>query len=581
MSEDERGKAPPPPSPRQEAILSWARRRDRVHATVNAVAGSGKTTTLKQVCAALLEQHPGANLAFFAFNNHIANELKAKLPSGVTVQTVHSAGLAVIRERRKFVKIDGDKYKNLVRDLLQRVVEAPPGVLPPALENLRCSRPKPTDPAALSEWGQKVFRVQKATIALCDLSRAFLVLADDQDALEALADDHNLTDDLGGDEVDCAVELVKKARQQGMDLFESRGILDFTDMVFLPAAMPSRFPIRGKYDFILADEIQDFSPMMTRLLRRIVGFFGRFLGVGDPSQAIYGFAGADPQSFHKTTAAFYATTFPLDVCYRCPVKHIQEAQEFVPEIKPREGASEGVLETRDYSWVLENTPPGALVLSRTNAPLVSMTYAFLVKGVRAQMMGRDIGKSLVVTVQEIRKGFSQGRGKKRGAAPNADNFGAAIERWGEAQRSKLEKKKSQSESKVISLTDRVDCLTLLWEHFPEQDLDKFEDYISGFFSDVDSQPGTGITLSSIHRAKGLEAPHVVFLNPGKGCKATQPWEREQEKNLQYIAFTRSTEVLILTNAPKRSEVVVTSEVVVAEDPIVDPEMDNLVHPAQE
>ena len=58
----------------------------------------------------------------------------------------------------------------------------------------------------------------------------------------------------------------------------------------------------------------------------------------------------------------------------------------------------------------------------------------------------------------------------------------------------------------------------------------------------------GIILSSVHKAKGLEADKVFIVEPQKMPAAwvKQDWEREQELNIQYVAYTRAiTELVII------------------------------------
>src|SRR5581483_7957899 len=64
---------------------------------VNAVAGSGKTTTLLQA----LNRIPldtVANSLMVAFSRTIVEDLKKKAPPGVDVRTSHSLGMATISE---------------------------------------------------------------------------------------------------------------------------------------------------------------------------------------------------------------------------------------------------------------------------------------------------------------------------------------------------------------------------------------------------------------------------------------------------------------------------------------------------
>ncbi|OPX18911.1 MAG: hypothetical protein BZ151_12040 [Desulfobacca sp. 4484_104] len=53
---------------------------------VYALAGTGKTTTLK----AIAQAYPKAKMLYLAFNKAIADEAKSKFPPNVEVRTVHS-----------------------------------------------------------------------------------------------------------------------------------------------------------------------------------------------------------------------------------------------------------------------------------------------------------------------------------------------------------------------------------------------------------------------------------------------------------------------------------------------------------
>jgi superfamily I DNA/RNA helicase len=56
----------------------------------------------------------------------------------------------------------------------------------------------------------------------------------------------------------------------------------------------------------------------------------------------------------------------------------------------------------------------------------------------------------------------------------------------------------------------------------------------------------GTLLSSVHRAKGLEAKRVFILRPDlmPHPKAKSAWEKGQEANLEYVAITRAIEELV-------------------------------------
>ncbi len=65
--------------------------------------------------------------------------------------------------------------------------------------------------------------------------------------------------------------------------------------------------------------------------------------------------------------------------------------------------------------------------------------------------------------------------------------------------------------------------------------------ILSLFSDTKA----AIWLSTIHRAKGLEANRVFFLNPSQvpHPKAVMDWEKVQEMNCKYVALTRAKQTL--------------------------------------
>ena len=61
------------------------------------------------------------------------------------------------------------------------------------------------------------------------------------------------------------------------------------------------------------------------------------------------------------------------------------------------------------------------------------------------------------------------------------------------------------------------------------------------------------TLATIHKAKGLEANTVYWLNSSQ-CPskyARQDWQKQQEANLCYVAATRAKRELVLIEETER------------------------------
>jgi ATP-dependent DNA helicase RecQ len=69
----------------------------------------------------------------------------------------------------------------------------------------------------------------------------------------------------------------------------------------------------------------------------------------------------------------------------------------------------------------------------------------------------------------------------------------------------------------------------------------------------DQTIGTGVFLSTVHSAKGMEFPHV-FVPGGGWSRGKSPQEQEEERRVYYVAMTRARETLCLfdrSDSPNR------------------------------
>jgi superfamily I DNA/RNA helicase len=82
----------------------------------------------------------------------------------------------------------------------------------------------------------------------------------------------------------------------------------------------------------MLDEAQDLNNCQTELAIALAGKTGRILGVGDPFQSVFGFAGADHNSYVNFRDRLKATELPLSICYRCPTSHINLVNKVFPKI---------------------------------------------------------------------------------------------------------------------------------------------------------------------------------------------------------------------------------------------------------
>lgn len=266
------------------------------------------------------------------------------------------------------------------------------------------------------------------------------------------------------------------------------------------------------------------------------------LAVGDPRQSIQGFAGADPESFASLKAELDAVELPLSVCYRCPTSHLDLARLIVPQIEAAPEAIEGELDHMKIDDVLAGAQEGDLILSRLTAPAVSLCIQLIARRIPAKVKGRDIGAALAKDVQQIAEqpGFKMAK------------FPAFAEKWFKKREAKLLNKKSTNEQTITALWDRFNGLMACYEAFDSKTTLDLAKSIQDLFADQQRS----VMLSTIHRAKGLEADRVWLLGADKmpfHFKSMQDWELYQEECLHYVALTRAKRELYLVEAPKEKK----------------------------
>jgi superfamily I DNA/RNA helicase len=474
---------------------------------VNAVAGSGKTTTMRLVAEAIIEKAPRASIAAVAFNKSIATALAGKMPEGVTCSTIHSLGLkAIAKMLKRRPKVESRKASRKATKMLQDLGFDP--------------WDKGDDRDVLN--GRREFSRRALDLA----SKARQRLCKSAACIEATAEHHDI--DLGVPEE--MAERVNTARFV-LDLIEAcredTSQIDFDDMIELPLSAPASIP---KFKFVLVDEAQDLSPLrlaFTKAMRSPRG--GKLVYVGDRRQAIYGFAGSSSNAFDEIITATDADELPLSVCYRCPSSHLDMAREIVPEIEARDDAPEGFVDTWEAGEVETRAAVGDLIICRRNAPLVGLTFRLLAAGQSASMAGRELGQGLIAVA------------KKHGIdAEGRAAFMAAEER---KARAAVGNDDARIEARLATARDKISCIDAVVESIDgSTDIKAFEAAVKRLF-DKDAT----ITLSSVHRAKGLEADRVVLVEPhllGSSKYATQEWQKTQEVNLRYVALTRAKTTLV-------------------------------------
>lgn len=486
------------PNQYQIAILDWIR-DGRGHAFVEAVAGSGKSSTLVMASEAI----SGSGI-FLAFNRHIADELGAKLSHlPVEVRTIHSLGFAAVRNRGRRVKVVSGKYRNILK----------------ALRDMPPRTPSADEIAAIEQHGWPYCD------RLVDLVRSSLVDPSDRKAVQAVIDHHAL--DIHPTLHDLAIDLAREACQRGVA--QADYAIDYTDMIWLPSVLRLT---SQTYAWVMVDEAQDLSPAQLDVVSRAVAPGGRVLAVGDRRQSIMGFAGADSESVNKIVERFDAKILPLSVCYRCPTSHLDLARGLCPQIEARPDAPAGEVLTWDREGVTANVREGDLVICRRTAPLLKLAYECIAAGISAAVKGRDIGVGLTKLVVAIGKRCSW------------DGFCEGVDRWLDGEVEALAKRGGDNDSRIEALNDRAECLLTIYTAAKPVDAAAMVRAIDALFNT--ERPS--VVCSTVHRAKGLENGRVIVLDYGRiQLPAKRDWQRSQEENLEYVALTRAKQTLVLVD----------------------------------
>ena len=212
------------PSIYQQAIFDHIRNSNQ-NAVIEAVAGSGKTTTLIES----LKMSNVTNVIFVAFNKHIAEELKPKVPSGVRVSTMHSFGYEQILRTYGKVNIDNFKVKKVIQNKAKDLYLA-------FAENK-------------NEYGEDLS-------ALVDLLR--LNLCSSTDEALSIAQKHSLNS--------TSESLINDAFIVMRELNRVRDTIDFVDMIYIPAVEDIKIK---EFDLVLVDECQDLSKSQIQLMKKM------------------------------------------------------------------------------------------------------------------------------------------------------------------------------------------------------------------------------------------------------------------------------------------------------------------------
>lgn len=507
----------PVPTEEQEAIIQGASGPSPM--MITAYAGCAKSSSLEMAAPRVRT----AALAL-AFNKKIADELKGRLPGQFQVKTLNGLGHgALLRGPLTGRRLQLDDRK------LGKVVSA-------AARDLKVE-------LAGDQWDQTRTLVTKAMQAGVVPGNQGQGLQEDAPGIW-----RSLADECGVDEseTELLVELARNALAANNDLTRS-GVISFDDQVYASVCLGGRFV---RYPVVFVDEAQDLSPLNHEMLRRSLAQGGKLVAVGDPKQAIYAWRGADARSMETLRGLTGGwKDYGLTMTFRCPRVVVVRQQKHAPGFRTGPGAPEGQfvrlgglqggpgLEPIPWTWfqvqkLVSNR--SLAVLCRNNAPLFKLAFRLLRRSIPVVMLGRDIGRGLVTLARKLGS-----------ADMSAQRFALALAEWRERESSIAEA--SGKTAKAEGVHDRAECLLAVLEGTQAKDVGQLVRQLETLFAREEAT----VTLSSIHKAKGLEWDCVLHLDPWrpgacrKRAEKTEDWaSAEQEENLEYVAETRTRGLLV-------------------------------------
>ena len=519
---------------------------------VLAGAGTGKTRTITHRIAHLVSTGhvaPGQVLAV-TFTARAAGEMRTRLRAlgvaGVQARTFHAAAL---RQLRYFwPRVVGGPPWQLVEGKLRIVGQA-------------AGRAKMgTDAATLRDLAGEI-----------EWAKASLVAPAEYPAVVA-----RLRRDVPG-----AAEQVAAVYAGYEEAKNAAELLDFDDLLLhVAGALEGHAGIaqefRDRYRCFVVDEYQDVTPLQQRVLDAWLGERDDLTVVGDANQTIYTFAGASPKHLLEFPRRFpEAVVVRLQRDYRSTPQVVGCANTLIGAARDRpagtrlrligqrpagpdpdftehddEVAEAAAVATRIRRMVADGVPPSEIaVLFRVNAQSETYEQALTEAGVPYQVRGGE----RFFHRPEIRRAMSVVRMAGAGTGALVDDVRAVLAPvgltpdppGGAAQRAQWE-----------SLLALVELAEELAGVEPDADLRRFAAELETRADAAHPPTVQGVTLASLHAAKGLEWDVVFLVGLVDGTLPIQHADGdehaiEEERRLLYVGITRARRQVLLSWALSR------------------------------
>ncbi len=546
------------PLARAEAVLAGLddEQRSAAQAVTGPVcilagAGTGKTRTITHRIA--YGVHTGAyvpeQVLAVTFTARAAGELRTRLAGlgvgGVQARTFHAAAM---RQLRYFApRVLGGPMPGLVENKLRLVAAAA------SRSRLTTDRASLRDLASEIEWA-------KTTLATPDDYPVRAKAAGREPPFEAAA-------------VAAAYAGYESAKQRD-------GVLDFEDLLLVTAYALEEHQdvarqVRAQYRYFVVDEYQDVNPLQQRLLDAWLGGRAELCVVGDPNQTIYSFTGADPDYLLGFADRYPdAEVVKLERDYRSTPQVVALANKLIGQAPRRKGlpglrllgqrpegpeprfsehpdepAEAAAVAARCRALIDGGTPASEIaVLFRINAQsqvyesaLADVGVPYVLKGGERFFERPEVREAVVLL-----RGAAAG-GNEPGMLVPAVRDVLASTGWAEHR----PPPGGAARDRWQSLAALVDLAVDLVQDEPTLDLAGFVAHLARRADAQHAPTVQGVTLASMHAAKGLEWDVVFVVGLVDGVlpiaqSLSRPDAVEEERRLLYVAVTRAREQLTLS-----------------------------------
>jgi DNA helicase-2/ATP-dependent DNA helicase PcrA len=537
-------------------------------------AGSGKTRVLTYKVLHLIESHniSPEQIMMVTFTNKAAGEMKLRVNTKLGfIGTFHSFGVSVLRRygeyvglSRDFVIFDDADQQEIIKDIL------------------------------------KSHNFSKKYTPSFYLNR----ISSAKDQLISAARYNELFKDF----VSNIVGQVYEAYQKKL---EKNNAVDFDDLIFKTTVLLAKEEkVRQKYQerfaHILVDEFQDTNFAQYQMTKYLGGGHHNVTVVGDFSQGIYSWRGAEIGNLDKFKQDFpEVKTFHLERNYRSTQKILDFAYDIIsknhthPILKlyTEESVGEDVVikqvENEQYEalYIAEEAQrliqtndedlSSVAVLYRINAQSRVIEEAFLHMGIPYVLIGgtrfyerREIKDilSYVRLVVNPNDEVSLARVLKIGKKRFSDFKEVYNELKGETQdmvtsdiidkilqKTRYVELFNEDEEEDIARLENIKELRSVAINFPHVNhfLEQVALVESEYSENEKLQKGKqGIHMMTLHQAKGLEFPYVFIPGVEEGIlpharSLDDIMELEEERRLFYVGITRARKKLYITYAKRR------------------------------